>query len=275
MEILKITGLVIVALLAVAVFLIWLGLQIRPAPFAPLTQNETAQTETIPLPKDLPAPVARFYRTVYGEKIPVIRSVVITGHADVRPAGPVSFPARFRFIHDAGKGYRHYIEAGLFGLPLMQVDERYLDGHAIGITPFGTDEGPQVDQAANLGMWAEAIWMPALYLTDPRVKWEVVDDQTAILVVPFNDTFDRYVVRFNPKTNLIDWYESMRYQNQAAPEKILWLNRALEWKPLNGVLTNTIGAAIWMNDGKPWATFYVDDIQYNADVKEYIRAKGP
>ena len=38
----------------------------------------------------------------------------------------IAFPARFRFIHEAGRGYRHYIEATVFGLPLMKVNERYL-----------------------------------------------------------------------------------------------------------------------------------------------------
>jgi hypothetical protein len=35
------------------------------------------------------------------------------------------------------------------------------------------------------------------------------------------------------------------------------------------------GAAIWMDDGKPWAYFTVEDIVFNVDVREYIRAKGP
>lgn len=263
-----------VALLALVVLLGWVGLQFRPAPFAPFPQASGA-VQTIPLPHNLPAPVARFYQKIYGSTIPVITSAVITGHADVRPAGPVSFPARFRFTHEMGQGYRHYIEAGLFGLPMMQVDERYLDGHALGITPFGVDEGDKVDQAANLGMWAETIWMPAVFLTDPRVHWQAMDENTALLTVPFKEGQDRFVVRFNPETGLVDWFESMRYHNQASATQVLWLNAAKEWRELNGVMTNTAGAAIWMDDGKPWATFYVEDIRFNVDVKEYVRAKGP
>jgi hypothetical protein len=265
---------VLVAGVVLLLFLLWLGLQIRPAPFPALAQPN-GNIETMALPPNLPAPVARFYQKIYGDKIPVIHSAVITGWADVRPAGPAYIPARFRFIHDSGKGYRHYIEAGLYGLPLMQVDERYLDGHARGVTPFGVDEGAKVDQAANLGLWAETIWTPAVYLTTPRVRWETIDDHTARLVVPFKDSDDRFIVRFNPETGLIDWMESMRYQNQASPEKILWLNHAVEWRDLNDTLTNTIGAAIWMNNGTPWAIFHVDDIRLNVDVNEYIRATGP
>lgn len=256
------------------VFLGWLGLQIRPTPF-PTPAQPGGNTKMMALPENLPAPVARFYKKIYGDEIPIIKSAVITGWADVRPAGPAYLPARFRFIHDSGKGYRHYIEAGLFGLPMMQVDERYLDGHARGVTPFGVDEGDKVDQAANLGLWAETLWTPAVYLTTPGVRWEPVDDHSALLVVPFNEGEDRFLVRFNPETDLIDWFESMRYQNQASAEKILWLNKMVDWQDLNGTPTNTVGSAIWMNNGTPWAIFHVDDIRLNADVNEYIRAKGP
>ena len=31
---------------------------------------------------------------------------------------------------------------------------------------------------------------------------------------------------------------------------------------------------IWFDEGTPWAVFTVEDIVYNADVQEYIRAKG-
>jgi hypothetical protein len=264
----------VVGVVGLILLLGWVGLQIRPGSFAAFPQT-TGKVGTVALPDNLPGPVARFYKTVYGDEIPVIHSAVITGWADVRPAGPVYLPARFRFTHIAGKGYRHYIETGLFGLPMLKVDERYLDGHARGVTPFGVDEGDKVDQAANLGMWAEMIWMPAVFLTDPRVRWEEIDENTAALVVPFKDGEQKFIVRFNPKTGLIDWFESMRYQSQANDEKVLWLNKAETWEKLNGQTTNTVGSAIWMNNGTPWAIFHVEDIKFNVDVDDYIRADGP
>ena len=70
---------------------------------------------TVPLPAGLPAPVERFYRTVYGEDVPVIETVVITGRATMRPMFNIPLPARFVFIHNTGRDYRHYFEATFFG----------------------------------------------------------------------------------------------------------------------------------------------------------------
>jgi hypothetical protein len=108
MEILLISA----GVLFVLVLLIWLGLRIKPAPLSALPQ-QAGELETIPLPNDLPAPVERFCRQVYGDDVPVIESFVVTGRAKMRIMG-ITFPARFRFTHIAGQGYRHYIETTFF-----------------------------------------------------------------------------------------------------------------------------------------------------------------
>ncbi len=206
------TLIIIICILAALLFLGWLGFQVKPKSFEPYPEN-TPELKTVPLPSGLPAPVERFYKTVYGDNIPVIDEVVIKGRAKISPFG-VKMPARFIFVHNAGKDYRHYIEATWFGIPIMKVNESYVDGNShFEIPVIGTlDNDPSTSQAANLAVWAEAVWFPSIWVTDPRARWEPIDDHTALLFVPYKDQEENFVIRFNPDTGLLDSMEAMRFQ---------------------------------------------------------------
>jgi uncharacterized protein DUF6544 len=165
------TATTVTSILVALAFLGWLGLQIKPSPF-PAFPEQRPELATIPLPESLPEPVAHFCRQIYGETVPVIRSAVITGRATIRING-IRFQARYRFVHDAGQGYRHYIEACFFGLPLFKVNEHYLEGKSWLELPVGMSEGPKVDQGANLALWAEsAVWLPSVLITKSSTEWK-------------------------------------------------------------------------------------------------------
>lgn len=249
------TILIILCILVILLLLGWLGLQVKPRSFAPFPQ-EQPELKTIPLPADLPAPVERFYRARYGDTIPVIDTAVISGRGTLKLGG-IPLPIRFRFVHEAGKNFRSDIDMTFFGMPIMHAYELYLDGHGRGVTPGGVNENEAwFDQSANIRMWAEVIdWFPSALLTNPKVQWEPIDENTALLVVPLGESQDHLIVRFDLLNNTVAYIEAMKYKS--ADAKVLWIN------------------GIWMDDGKRWLTMNVEEILFNADVHEYIREQNP
>ncbi len=263
----------ILSLVILIPVLLAVGLRVQPRPFPPYP--ESTQTLTaVPLPSDLPAPVARYYKTIMGEDVAVVETAVISGRGRLRIKG-ITFPARFRFTHIAGQGYRHTIEATLFGYPVMKVNEWYLDGQARLELPVGVIENePKIDAAANLSLWGEAVWLPSIFITDPRVGWEAVNENTAHLIVPSDDGEEPFTVTFDPQTGLLRTLTAMRWKEADSETKLLWTNEVLGWRMVNGALLPSPAATTWSDEGTPWAIWTIEEIAYNVDVDDYIRTAG-
>lgn len=265
-------ALIVVGAVVLVLVVVVVGIRVVPQPFEAYP-GDAGAVSRVPLPGALPDPVERFFRVLYGDEIPVYTSAVIDARAPMRIGG-ITLQTRIRFTHDAGRGYRHYIEATWYGLPVARINERYLDGEAVMELPFGIERGPRIDQAANLGLWAETVWLAAVWVTDPGAEWEAVDEQTALVRVPFGDGAQTLIVRFDPDTGLVSHMESMRFKGADSTEKTLWLNVAYEWAEVDGQLALAEAGLIWLDEGTPWAVFRLDSIVYNSDVSGYIRAKG-
>ena len=240
----------------------------------PPYQAPKSAPSTVPMPANLPKPVERFFTTLFGDRIPLIQSAIVTGRGTIRFKG-ITFPSRWRFVYDAGNSYRHFMEATVLGRPLLKVNEYYLDGHSRLELPFGVVENqPKVDMAANLGLWGESIWFPSIFLTDPRVRWESIDETSARLIVPFGNTTDNFTVKFDPQTSLLQQLEALRFRDATDTQKLGWRNEVLGWKQFNGIQLPGHASVRWLDQSSPWFMLSVEEVVYNVDVEKYIHAKG-
>jgi hypothetical protein len=266
----------IVGILAALIAVLWAGFQVQPSGFAALP-FAGQEPETTNIPAGLPAPVERFLRATYGgDRIPVLKTVVLSGRAKMKPGGPWYLPARFRFIHNVGHDYRHYFEATWFGIPILKVNEGYVDGKSFFEAPLigSQADHPKLSQGANLALWTETSMFPAALVLDPRVTWQAVDADTSILNVPFEGETESIVVRFDPDTGLVTTMEVMRYRSTTDAKKTLWLPSSDEYATIDGVTMSVTGSATWFDQKYAWASFHTEDVVFNADFGDYLRARG-
>ncbi|HEX2907452.1 MAG TPA: DUF6544 family protein [Phototrophicaceae bacterium] len=266
---------IIAALVGILVLLIgggWVGLQ-AASPSFPMLKLVSKDLGTMPIPASLPAPVQRYARTLFGEQVPVVESAIMTGRAKVRFNG-LTMQARFKFTYEVARGHYHHIQATWFGVPLFTVNERFLDGQAIlDIPGQHVENDPHTNHAASQGFWAEAFMsMPSVFITDPRLRWEAIDDTSARLIVPGTDAEEAFIVGFDPETGLVATLTTQRYQDAQGPRHS-WNNRIVKWGKVNGILTPIQAETQWDND-PPWAIWQVEQIVYNVPVAKRMNQFG-
>ena len=87
----------------------------------------------------------------------------------------------------------------------------------------------------------------------------------------------RVFAPFEPfaETGLIERMEAMRYRDADDPQKHLWILEPHGWAEFHGVSVPSPAAVTWADEGTPWLVLDLEEVVYNADVSDYIRAKGP
>ena len=70
--------------------------------------------------------------------------------------------------------------------------------------------------------------------------------------------------------------EVMRFRDSGPQaKKILWITRNVQGKKIEGTKLEAVGSATWLDQGIPWAIFTLEEVNYNVEVSEFIRQKGP
>jgi hypothetical protein len=244
----------------------WLGLQTKPKNF-PLPSDQTRDLGRVGLPASLPEPVYRHFNATLGSEVPKIESAVVWGRARIKTG--MWMPLRFKAYYVPGQGFYRYMEITWFGLPVVKGVDSYLRGEGVMNIAGNITAGKKIDQGQVLAMWAEAALTPSAYVTDPRIRWEAVDDRTARLVVPFGEGEETLQFRFDPQTGFMSQMSALRYRGQEE-NKTPWRGDYMDWQAVHSVKIPTRIAVTWEDEGSPWAYWTIDGVEYNVDVSEKI-----
>jgi hypothetical protein len=253
----------------------WLGLQVKPSPFASHLEK-TRDLGPVEVPSSLRGPVRRHYLAVLGERARRIETALVWGRGELRLGG-VRCPVRFKAYYDVSAGaFSRDMEITWFGVPVFRGRDTYLqDKGVMRITGLrelvqATYEGVGIDQGGNLAMWGELLgYAPQALLLDPRVRWEESDASSARLVVPFGEGEDSLRVDFDPGTGLMTRVSGMRYRGQEET-KTPWRGESSSWSLVQGVLVPHRLAGRWEDQEEPYVVLDLEGAEYNVDLSEKV-----
>ena len=80
---------------------------------------------------------------------------------------------------------------------------------------------------------------------------------------------------FDASTGRLRMLEAMRYKEATDDTPVLWINEVQGWQAFHGLQIPSPATVTWLDEGTPWSTWDHEDVVYNADVSDHIRARGP
>jgi hypothetical protein len=266
------TALTAAATAVAAGTLVWLGFRVPPRRLRPTVP--TMDRGEVPLPDDLPAPVARHYRAAGfgGTMVPRVDTFALWGWGRMKLNRMPWIPVTYRSEHRVGWSGRQRLAVTWYTIPLLRAVSDYVGRHGAMRVGRHSTTGPEIDQGENLFLWAEVVLIPAVLATRPGVHWEPVDEHTARLRVPFGAGEDELEFRFDPDTGLIGECRALRYRVPGQP-KVGWHIGYDSWTPVDiGMIPARI-AVRWEDHERPWFILDVDGFAANVPVAEDLTAR--
>jgi hypothetical protein len=171
-------------------------------------------------------------------------------------------------FHRVGRAFVHDIRMGIGPLSFRLGLDAYVDGHGLMKIGPSVQTGVEFDQGALIALWGEALGFPSAWEGRDDVRWEAVDDQTAILVVDGPEGEIPITVGFDRATGCPAFCEADRYK--AKGPKVRWRGASSDWRRFDGVLAPRRFSAAWADEPYPWLEIRIDSLRVNVPVDERL-----
>jgi len=225
-----------------------------------------AQQRTCALPQDLPEVLARHLDPRREGRVPGAGTAVFTARGRVR-RGPLTLPIRMITRHQIGRSFVSDIDVGILGLSVVHVVDAYVDGRGITVMGRTGTLGPEIDQAACLFLWSEAVLVPAAFAAGGPVVARSAGADEVELGLPFGAETLTAVLSFQdgrPRR-----FSAQRFKLPGQP-KVGWSVDYLAWRDGHEVPLPTRVEVTWADESRPWLRATLTGLALDADVAERI-----
>lgn len=221
----------------------------------------------------LPGPVERWLQALEGTMQPT-NSAVIEGRTRFRRDGRGFWlPIEAVMWHELGQHHLADLRVGIGPLTFIRGMDGYVDGRGFSRISHTLDIGPEIDQAAALFMWAEAILFPAAWREREEVEWSTVDDETTDVALPYGHERVSARLAFDPESGYPTDFTAERHKGPGG-RPVEWSVGYSDWRTtIDGVLLPGLATATWSDDPGPWFRMWIERANPDADVSEAM-ARG-
>jgi hypothetical protein len=214
----------------------------------------------------LPPPVERWLeRADIPEPSP--RTAAIEGKARFRRGGKGFWlPIEAVMWHELGRHHVVDLRVGLGPLTFVRGLDGYVDGIGFSRISHTLDMGHEIDQAALLFMWSEAILVPSAWLRREDVVWAPFADDTA--VVSFTEPAAPMVAQvvFDPEIAMPRRFIADRFKGPGS-QPVEWMVDYADWRPTeDGLMLPHDVLVSWADEPGPWFRMRIERANPGADV---------
>lgn len=175
---------------------------------------------------------------------------------------------QMRTVARVGESFVNDIRMTWYGRPILNVIDAFAGGH--GITKVGRSAtvGDEIDQGANLFLWAEAVFVPSAFRSGSSARTDQLASDQIRLTVPFGSSHDEATVHF---ANGHPSRFSARRHKGVGTSKIWWHVDYSDWYLSEEIWVPRHLEVKWEDEPRPWLSLEVDGFAANVEVDRRLQ----
>lgn len=210
--------------------------------------------------RDLPAPVARYFRLVLSDGQPIYRQAHVEQEGTVRTSTKTEnwmpFTAVQTFLGDR-PGFTWEATMQMAPLVRIHVSDSYTDGVGEGRVrlwswlPMGHDRGtPEMNSGSLHRYLAEAVWCPTALWPREGLRWTAIDDTRALATLSDHGITVSLAFRFNAAGEVVGVFSPGRWGSfEGGYRQVAWEGHFRDYHEQDGMRIPRYGEVGWYDSG--------------------------